>query len=333
MKEVKIAIVLMAALLFAFTVPASGQATKKKVVTLKLAHVLDEESAWGMAAKKMADLAEQKSGGTLKIAHYPNSQLGGEREVLEGLKIQTVDMGIFSDGITGTFIPDMSVFSLPFLIPNVEVFDKFMNSPKGDLIIKQGLNLGLKILQVSPTGYRHVTNNIRPIAKASDFAGIRMRTQQNKMQIDTMNAMGASGTPIPFPEIYTALQTGVVDGQYNDYQAIVLRKFYEQQKYCTEIPLFISLSNLIIGKKTWEALSPEHQKILLEIAKETRPVMIKLRSDAEDKHKETILKYGKIKFNQVKDSDSFIKALQPLHEKYLKENPSWVSIYKALKGN
>ena len=332
MKRIKKLFFLTLTFILIFSVSASAQAPQKESVTLKISNVIEEGGILSPWYKVLVQSAREKSKGTLNIQVYWNSQLGGEREALEALKLGNIDMQVVTGAVLSVFIPQFKTFELPFLVPSIEAWDKFWRSPIAKEIYASGEKSGIKVLTSSLYSFRFVTNNVRPITKASDFKGIRMRTMQVPMHLDTMKALGASATPIPFPELYTALQTGVVEGQVNPYDVISERKLWEVQKYLSEVPLFISSDHWVVGVKTWNKLSSDHKKLLLDLAREFEPYYEKIGADGENVAKNRALEIGKMKFNKADDLSTFIAAVKPVYDQFLKENPSAAPIVKFFQG-
>ncbi len=317
--------------LFAFNMNGNS-ITMAQPITFKLGHVDRHEGHVGQVATKIKELAEKMSNGALEVKIYPFAQLGGEREALEGIQLGTIDMTLVPDSMVANFVPEFSVLGLPLLSTDREKYNKFIASPIGQKLLPAGDKKGLKIMWSRVISTQNVTNNVRPIRIASDFKGLKMRTMENPMQMDAMKALGATATPIPFPELYTSLQTGVVEGQFNSYLSIWTRKFYEVQKYLSEVPIITMVFHWVIGVKTWNKLSPEHQKILVNVAAEAGPFQDKVSEEGERKMYEAILATGKIKVNKPESLDSFIEALKPMYTRYLKQNPDWEPIIKAIQG-
>jgi tripartite ATP-independent transporter DctP family solute receptor len=320
-------------LLLSFAVAAYAQAPKAKTgpITLKFSTVVDETSSLAPWFKKWVQMADEKTQGTVKVQVFWSSQLGGEREALEALKLGNVDMQNVTEGVLANFIPEFKAFSLPLLVTSFEAYNKFWKSPVAKQVFASADKSGMKLLSASLLSFRYVTNNQRPITTADDFKKLRMRTQQNPIQMDTMIALGASATPIPYPELYTALQSGVVEGQMNEYVAIDERKFDEVQKYLTEIPMFMSSDNVVISMKTWKKLNAAQQKAIQEVATTMGVDYTKVGIDADAQCLKNIMARGKIKWNKVENLSSFQKAVKPVYDKFLKENSKLGPIVKAFQ--
>lgn len=321
-------------LILSFTVAAYAQAPKAKAgpITLKMSTVVEENSSLAPWFKKWVQVADEKTKGTVKVQVYWASQLGGEREALEALKLGNVDMQMVTEGVLSLFVPEFKALSLPLLVNSAEAYQKFWKSSAAKQIYSSAEKAGIKLLSSSFLSFRFVSNNVRPITTVADFKGIRMRTMQNPMHIDTMVALGASATPIPYPELYTALQTGVVEGQMNEYIAINERKFDEVQKYLTEVPMFLSTDNDVMSMKTWKKLTAEQQKAIQEVATIMGVEYTKVGKDADTAALKELMARGKIKWNKVEDLSSFRKGVKPVYDKFLKENPKLAPIVKALQA-
>jgi len=309
------------------TMTFTGPASADKVVTLKIHTVAPKDHFVGIAIAVAAGTARELSEGTLILKPYYFAQLGAEREAVEGLQLGTIHCGFFSDGIMGAFMPEWRFAALPFLVGNHEQFRQLFDHPVlGKNLREAGERKGLKILNARSWAFRYVTNNIRPITSPASFKGIKMRTMENPVQMDTMKTLGASATPLPFPEVYTGLQTGVIEGQMNEYGAIYARKFYEVQKYMTTMPTFICSGQMMVSKNTWDSLSPKHQDILKKAVDACQAYTVYAADEAEANYKRLLAESGKIKMNTLPKAQyaNFRKVLRPVYEKLAKQYPETV---------
>ncbi|SHF01828.1 tripartite ATP-independent transporter solute receptor, DctP family [Desulfacinum infernum DSM 9756] len=214
-------------------VPAAASADK---VTIKLGHSDPDDpcvSKKGAAARVFKDMVEAETGGTVEVQVFPANQLGGEREMIESTKLGTIQMCIVSGAIAGYFRPAM-VLDIPYLFNSPAVAWKVLDGPFGKELSEALLKeTGLRNLAYAETGFRHFTNSKRPVRTPADLKGLKIRVMETPLYITMVKALGAAPTPIAWPEVYSALQQKVVDGQENPVGTILNAKFAEVQKYLT----------------------------------------------------------------------------------------------------
>ena len=207
---------------------------------------------------------EKSTGGELKVKIFPQGQLGGERDITEGLQLGSVDLQATSIGVTGTFIPSLRILNLPFLFKGPKHWLAVMNGPVGQEILgkarAQGDKVGLKVLAIGAPDFRLPMNNKLPIKSIADFKGLKIRTMQVPIHMKAYEGIGASPVPLPFGELYTALQTGVVDGNENGPLTLYGKKFYEVQKYMVLLPVVSNGGIFLMSGATWDKLSRDQQQ-------------------------------------------------------------------------
>jgi tripartite ATP-independent transporter DctP family solute receptor len=236
-------------------------------VTLKLGHIAEPQHPYAQGAEKIAELVKAKTNGAVEIQVFPSSQLGGQRDLIEGLTLGTLDMTLTSTAVFGNFVPEMSVFDLPFIFRDVYHAYKALDTV-GMELGKLGEAKGLKTLAFMENGVRHMTNNRQPIRKPEDVKGLKIRVMEQPVYIEMIKALGGSPTPMAFGEIYTALQKGVIDGEENPLPQIWTARFFEVQKYVSLTAHTYSPEPILIAVSSWNKLSPDQQKALQEAAEE-----------------------------------------------------------------
>src|SRR3712207_227917 len=198
--------------------PASAQNSDR---TLRFAHQNSVEHPQGQGVKKFAELVEQKSGGKIKVRAFPGGQLGGDLQNVSALQGRTLDLMVLNAGLLVGIVKDFAVLDLPFLFNTPEEADAVVDGPVGKKLFDKAAEKGLVGLAYWELGFRNVTNSKRSIAKLEDFQGLKLRVLQSPLFIDVFNALGANTVPLPFPELYTALEQKVVDGQENPVTVIL----------------------------------------------------------------------------------------------------------------
>jgi tripartite ATP-independent transporter DctP family solute receptor len=280
-------------------------------VTLKLGHIADPQNPYAQGAQKFADLVAEKSGGTIKVEVYPSSQLGNQRDLVEGLTLGTLDLTMTSTAVLGNFHPQIAVFDLPFIFRDREHAFKALDTV-GMEISKDLEEKGMKVLAFYENGVRNMTNNIRPIRVPEDMKGLKIRVMEQPIYIAMMKALGANPTPMAFGELFTALQKGVVDGQENPAAHIYTKRFFEVQKYISLTEHTYSAEPLVVSMITWNKLTPEQQTIIQEAAEEARDWQRQLAIDLENGYWDKIRESGKCEIITDVDKEAFREATAPV---------------------
>lgn len=250
--------------------PPFAPAASSDVVTLKIAHAVEPLMPLHSGAEKMAALAAEKSNGTLKIEVFPSAQLGGEKDITEGVQLGSIDMGIISSGSVARFAPMQHIAYAPYLFRDIDHFLKVYRGPIGEEMGAQLLKrTGILALDFSwYYGVRHLTTRNTAVETPADLKGLKIRTPNIPVMRDAVKTWGCAVTTMDPSELYTALQTGVVDGQENPPSSIFGWKFYEVQKYLMLTGHMMGNMSVLINNQTFQKLSPEHQKILREAVEE-----------------------------------------------------------------
>jgi len=234
---------------------------------LKLGHIATEDKPYAQASVKFAELVNEKTNGAVEIQVFPNSQLGNQRDLVEGLTYGTLDLTMTSTAVLANFLPQMAVFDLPFLFRDIPHTYKALDTVGMEM--NKGLEARqLKVLGFYENGVRHLTNNVRPVTKPEDMKGLKIRVMEQPVYIELMKALGANPTPMAFGELYTALQQGTVDGQENPVSHIWTSRFFEVQKYISLTGHTYSAEPLVISMITWNKLPKEYQDAIVESSNE-----------------------------------------------------------------
>lgn len=234
-----------------------------------------------MGMEKFAELLEKKSGGKMTAKLFPGGTLGGDLQTLSALQGGIIEMTVLNAGLLAGLSKDFALVDLPFRFDTPEQADAVMDGAFGQALAGQLPDKGLIGLGYWELGFRQLTNKRRAVATADDIAGLKIRVVQTPVLIDLFNALGANAVPMPYPEVYTALETGTVDGQENPYANVLSAKFYEVQKHLTQTRHVYNPQILLIGKKTWDGLNEDERKVMREAADEAR-VFQRAASRAQD---------------------------------------------------
>ena len=310
-----IGIMIVAAALLVGLAPAQAGQAAGPVVT-KFAHVLAETHANHQAYLFFADRVKELTGGKLIVNIYPNSQLGNEREYVEFLQTGQIEFGRCATSVLGPFIPQFQAFDLPYLFKSKQEMFKAADGELGTMLLKMlAEKLNIKGLGFFDDGSRSLYSSKRSVGLPADFKGMKVRTMENQLMIKTFNALGAAATPLPYGELYSALQQGVVDAGEGPVQSYWAMKHYEVAKYYSYTDTFISPALPMVGLKWYNAQPKEFQQAIDQAAKEMiakeRQLMAEQEKTATDE-----LKAKGVVFTEVKDKAAFMKAVEPIHKEY-----------------
>ena len=253
----------------AATFAIAGTADAQTKVNLRFAVGAAESATDGMSLgmRALQQYAQFKSRGDIEIRIFFNT-LGGSLQVTEQVKNGTLDMALTDDSVLGSFHKPMQAFQIPYLFPSSPVAWEFMNSKfMRDMAEDMRKATGIRTLALSENGFRNITNNVREIKAPEDRKGLKMRTMQSQVYVNFMQSMGASATPIAWPELVPALKSNVVDGQENAATTVLDGKLFEVQKFMSVNEHIYGMHLIIFNDAKFRALSPDHQKIIQEGAR------------------------------------------------------------------
>ncbi|WP_310566728.1 TRAP transporter substrate-binding protein [Hydrogenophaga sp.] len=218
--------------------------------------------------KKFKEAVEAKSGGKIKVSIFLNGALGSDQAVVSALKGGTVEMAVMNSGILASEAKELAIFDFPFLFANEKESDAIVDGPVGKKMHALLEAKGIVGLSYWELGYRHITNSKRAITKVEDIEGLKLRVIPNPINVDWVKALGANPTPLPFPEVYAALEQKAIDGQENPVSVIASNKFWEVQKHITLTNHQYNPQSVIFSKKVWDSLTPAEKKIIDESSDE-----------------------------------------------------------------
>jgi tripartite ATP-independent transporter DctP family solute receptor len=285
---------------------------------LKIGHVLAKGSHYDIGATAFCSEIDKGTQGRYKCQVFPAGTLGGEREQVEAVKAGTQDLVFTSTGPVGNFVPEIRIVDLPFLFRDYDHARKVLDGAIGQEMLAKFPAHGLVALAWSENGFRHMTNNKRPIVGAADTSGLRMRTMENKVHMDGYKAFGIQPTPMAFPEVFGALQQGVVDGQENPIPVILASKFAQVQKHLSLTGHVYSPALLIASPRVWDKLSEADKKAFTDAAKKSVAATRKKVNDDEANGIAQLEKDGMQVVRQVQ-AQSFRDLLKPVYLSYGRE--------------
>lgn len=275
-------------------------------------------SHYGVGADAFIDKLEELSDGAFTGEQAPAGQLGGERDMIEGLQIGSVDMVVTSSGPLGNFVPEVYALDLPFLFRDYDHARKVLDGEIGQELLDKVDEQNLVGLAWGENGFRHVTNNVQPVRTPADLEGLKLRTMENKVHMAAFTDLGASPTPMAFPELFGALQQGVVDGEENPITVIVASKFWEVQKYASLTGHVYSPAIFLASPALFDGLSEEEQGWFYEAAKAG---VAANRAEVNRLEKEGVALMREHGMEVITDIDKapFEKAAEPAYSIYTDE--------------
>lgn len=285
-----------------------------KTYEIKIATVGNEAHQTTIGAAFFKEEVERLSNGQIKCTIFPNGSLGGEREAAEGVKLGTIQMTIVtSDGALPAWVPETQVLSIPYLFANKEeayhVLDTFLQEELAPKFEAQGF----RHLGFTELGFRHFTNNVREVKSAEDMKGLSIRVQEAPIWFSLTEMLGATATPVPFNELYTALSQGMVDGQENPVTSIATSRFNEVQKYMTLDGHTYAAQSVLMNKSFYDALPSELQKAVDDASAYAVENQRKKIAENEEKYLGELEAAGMIITEP--DLDSFVKATEGLYKR------------------
>lgn len=286
---------------------------------LKLAHAAPETDLQQTMSLYFKEQVEARSKGAIKVTIFPQGQLGNDAQMIDGARSGIIDIVISGlNNFTG-LVPQAGVFELPFMFPNRNVAYKVLDGDIGKGISSQFTQYGLSVLGYPENGYRNITNNRGPIREPADLKGLQMRVNNSRALSDMFELLGANPQQIPVAELYTALETGVVDAQDHPVGIVVSFKFNEVQKYLSLTQHAYSPLAMVMNDKKLKSLKPEEQAIITEVAKEAIAKQREMNVAKEDQMIAQLESEG-MKVNRDVDSAAFQKAVRPVWEGFIKAN-------------
>ena len=295
----------------------AGQAAAAEL-ELKFGHVGAPGSLFEVSVNEFAKRANERLKGKAVVQTFGSSQLGKDSELLQKLKLGTVDFALPSS-VMSSVADEFGVFEMPYLVQNRDHMKRIEKELFWSKLEPAAEAKGYKIIAVWENGFRHITNNVRPINTPEDLKGIKLRTPKGEWRVKMFQAYGANPTPMAFSEVFTALQTGVIDGQENPFAQIYSAKFQEVQKYLSLTGHVYTPAYVAVGKEKWESLPADIRQVLEDTAAETQAFVYEtaaaLETDLLQKMKE-----GGIQVNEA-DKAAFVAASKPIYDEFAKTVP------------
>lgn len=261
---------LAAAVASLLAAPLAGWAQDIKPRLIRFGYGLNEQSNQGRAVRLFAEQVEKNSGGKMKVRAVGAAALGPDVQMQQALIGGAQEMMVGSTATLVGITKEMALWDTPFLFNNAREADAVLDGPIGQKVMDKLQEKGLVGLVYWENGFRNMTNNKRPITRMEDFDGIKLRVMQNPVYLDSFKKLGANAIPLPFSELFSALETKTVDGQENPFNTILSSKFFEVQKYLSVTNHVYSPWIVLVSKKWWDTLSKDEQKVLKDAARASR---------------------------------------------------------------
>jgi tripartite ATP-independent transporter DctP family solute receptor len=314
---------------------AEGESDNKdsgEDIVIKVGHIAPDEHSYTKGLEEFAKRVEEKTDGQVTFDMYGNGQLGGEREVIEQVQLGSLDMTMVTAGPLTNFVPEFAVLEMPFLFRDIDhvyaTLDGDIGEELTDLIDAQGF----KTLGLWENGLRHLTNDKKALKKPDDAKGLKFRTIENDLYIDSYKALGIDPTPIAFPEVYTSLQQGVIDGLDASYGVFHSTKLYEVQDQLSEVGMHYAAAPIFMNQAVFESYPEDVQDVLIETGEEMTAVQREINQDMEAEQKQDLIEKGVniVEKNDV-DMKAFEKAVQPVYDKYESEFGDMIERIRAVE--
>ena len=255
-------------LVAAVFVAALGSAATAQDKTIKFATQNPKGHPIVMGMEKFAEIVQAKSGGKIKVNLFPGGVLGSDQANVSAIQGGTLEMASMNSGIFASQVKEFAIYDFPFLFASEKEAEVIIDGPIGKKLHDKLQEKGIVGLAYFELGFRTITNSKRPIVKADDLDGLKLRVIPNPINVDWVKALGANPTPLPFPEVYGALEQKAIDGQENPVTVINANKFFEVQKHVVLSNHQYNPQSVVISKKFWDGLDATQKKILSDAAQE-----------------------------------------------------------------
>ncbi len=290
-------------------------AAQDKPITLRLGHILNETSLYQVSAQRFADALAKNSGGRLKVDIFPNGQLGFERDLIEGMRLGTIDAGVITNAPIAGFEPRMMVLDLPFIFKSRESAFKVMDGPIGKQLFGYLESQNLKGLAFFDAGWRMVVSTKKALVNPDDYRGTRFRVMENPLYVATFRSLGVNATPLNWGEVYTGLRQGTIDSLDLPVYVVYTAKIYEVAKYMAATEHMLTPVVLMMSNAKFKSLPSDLQQIVVRTAQEVTPIQrqVALEMNQEFMNK---LRAEKMEIVPVVDKRPFQERMQAVYREF-----------------
>jgi tripartite ATP-independent transporter DctP family solute receptor len=310
---------------------ASGPAAAQQKMVFKASDVHPAGYPTVVAVENMGKKLEKATNGRLSVAMYPSMQLGGEKEAIEQAQVGAIAIARVSVGALGPVVDDLNVFNLPYVFRNTTHMQHVIDGPIGQELLDKVTNSGKGLVGLCwmDAGARNFYNTKKPIKTMADLKGMKVRVMGNPMFVEMANSMGGNGVAMGYDQVFSALQTGVVDGAENNPPSFVFDNHYQVAKFYTIDEHLIVPEMVVFSKKSWDAMSKEDQELLVKFGKEAQLEERKLWEIYEQQAMDKAKAAG-IQIVQISDADkkAFQDAVKPVWDKY---GPKYAATVKRIQ--
>ena len=310
---------------------AAVQAQDIKDRTIRFGHLNNTDHPVSLGVKKFAELVAARSGGKLKVQEFPSNQLGNEMQQQSALQGGVQEMSAPATTSLAGIVKEFGLVDFPFAVANYAQADALLDGPFGQALIAKLPEKGLHALGYWDLGFRNVTNSKRPITKPEDLEGLKLRVIPNPVFLETFKAFKANPVPMPFAELYGALESKAVDGQENPFAVILSNKFFEVNKYVSATNHVYAANIILVSKKFWDGLSATEQKILADAANESRAYQRQVSRAAAQKAVGELQAKG-MQYNELKPAEQarMREIVKPVVAKFAASyDPAIMKLYEA----
>ncbi|PAE09107.1 ABC transporter substrate-binding protein [Terribacillus saccharophilus] len=314
-----------------FVSACSGSSSKDEVKVMRLANATPDDRSLSKALYLFEERLEEETDGSIDVEVYTNSVIGGDREVFEGMQLNTIQGASMSTGPIAQFADSFNVFELPFLFANEEEAYKVLDGEVGDRLLDELNEQNVIGLNYWENGFRMLSNNVREIKTVDDVKGLDIRTLENEWHMELWSELGANPTPMNYGELYIGLEQGTVDAQENPVGNVVNSHFYEVQDHLTVTNHIYNASPFMVSKPFWESLTKEEQAAIKKVSDEVQQEQRKMnQQEVEDSF--AIVKEKGMKVTELSEEEleRFREATSQVRERYIdKYGDEWLKQIEA----
>lgn len=288
---------------------AQSEQAAEKTYTIRIAHTHTEEGLYYKGSVRFKEIVEERSGGRIKVEHFPNGQLGADRDIQEGVSLGTIEAGLSSSPVV--ILNDyFKLLDAPYMFVSREHVTKVLDGEIGEKLAAPLADHNIKHLGYWENGFRQITNNVRPINVPADLQGIKLRTPESPVRMTTFRTYGANPVPMPFTELFGALQQGIVDGQENPLATIYQASLQDVQKYLSLTGHVYSAVHLLMNKPLFDSMPADLQQILVDAGREVAVYTRQLGQENDNKLVD-VLKADGVEVNQA-NVRAFVEKSKPV---------------------
>ncbi|MGE4242249.1 TRAP transporter substrate-binding protein [Ramlibacter sp.] len=316
---------------FAFLFAAVGASAQVQERTIKFGHLNNVGHPTSLGVQKFAELVAAKSGGKIKVQEFAASQLGNELQQQSALQGGVQEMLVASTTSLNGIVKEFGMLDFPFLFANAKQADAMVDGPLGKALAAKLPEKGVIVLAFFDLGFRNVTNSKRPITKGSDLEGLKLRVIPNPVFLETFKTFNANPLPMPFAELYGALESKAVDGQENPFAVIASSKFFEVQKFVSGTNHVYATNPVQISKRFWDRLSAQERKILQDAAIEAQNWQRVVSREVSSKALGELTAKGMV-YNDIAPAElaKMRAAVRPVYDKFAAAyDPTLVTLFRA----